>query len=247
MTVNNVSAALSLNKLFNRIYPMSQQEKTLHNQIIALGAVAQAATLIDKLARTGYEDKEPFKTLVHGLLETSPPSTAAVYVDAQHLRMGLETLRYLLQQGDTKPNANQNYSEIMRYCLSILHLERKLGSHPAMLATIGKRLEQVKHQTEHFRPANEAGKIHGGFLHESVLANIASIYTDTLSTLKFRVQVNGNPTYLQQELIVHKIRSLLLCGIRAAVLWKQVGGGRLSILLKRKQYAQITSEMLRLH
>lgn len=226
---------------------MSKQEKTLYNQVIALGALAQAATLMDKLARTGYEDKEAFKTLVYGLLETSPASTPAVYVDPHHLRMGLETLRYLLRQGDTKPSNNQNYSEIMRYCLSMLHLERKLGSNQKMLAAIAKRLEQVKQQIEHFRPADESGKIHGGFVHENVLANIASIYTETLSTLRFRVQVNGNPTYLQQELIVHKIRTLLLCGIRAAVLWKQAGGSRLNILLKRKEYAQITSEILRLH
>lgn len=226
---------------------MNSNEKTIHNQIIALAAVAQAATLIDKLARTGYDDSESFKTLIHGLLETQPSSTAAVFIDSQHLRLGLETLRYLLQQGDTKANSNHNYSEIMRYCLSMLHLERKLGSRQDMLETIGKRIQQVKSQTEHFRPGEETGKLHSGMLHENVLANIASIYTDTLSTLRFRVQVNGNPTYLQQELMVHKIRSLLLCGIRAAVLWRQVGGGRLTLLLKRKQYAQITSELLRLH
>lgn len=226
---------------------MNPAEKNLHHQVIALSAIAQAATLIDKLARTGYDDKENFQTLVYGLLETSPASTAAVYIDVGHLKTGLETLRYLLQQSSAKANAQQNYAEIMRYCLSILHLERKLGSHPDMLATIGKRLEQVKQQTTHFRPGDEPGKLHGGLLHENVLANIASIYTDTLSTLRFRVQVNGNPTYLQQELIVHKIRTLLLCGIRAAVLWKQVGGSRFSILLKRKQFTQITSEMLRLH
>lgn len=226
---------------------MNQQEKTLHHQVIALAAVAQAATLIDKLARTGYDDKENFRTLVYGLLETNPPSTPAVYVDVQHLRLGLETLNYLLRQGDSKPNSNQNYSEIMRYCLSILHLERKLSTQSGMLATIGKRLEQVKQQVAHFRPADEPGQLHSGLCHENVLANIASIYTDTLSTLRFRVQVNGNPTYLQQELMIHKIRTLLLCGIRAAVLWKQVGGNRFAILMKRKQYAQITSEMLRLH
>jgi len=226
---------------------MNSMEKNLHHQVIALAAIAQAATLIDKLARTGHDDKESFQTLVYGLLEMNPSSTSAIYVDNHHLRLGLETFHHLLRQGDTKANSNQNYAEIMRYSLSMLHLERKLGSHREMLATIGKRLGQAKEQASHFRPGEESGKLHGGLLHENVLANIASIYTDTLSTLRFRVQVNGNPTYLQQELIVHKIRSLLLCGIRAAVLWKQVGGSRFSILWKRKQYAQITAEMLRLH
>ena len=226
---------------------MNKQEHTIENQVIALAAVAQAATLIDRLARTGQDDSEAFKTLVHGLLEMNPRSTAEIYIDPAHLRTGYQTLCYLLQSGGGTPETRQNNAEIMRYCLSMLHLERKLVTRKDMLDTVGHRLEQVKAQIEHFRPSDESGKIHGGYLHKSVLANIASVYTDTLSTLRFRVQVNGNPTHLQQEQVVHRIRTLLLCGIRAAVLWRQIGGTRLGLLLKRKDYARIATGHARLH
>lgn len=213
--------------------------------MIALAGVAQAAALVDKLARTGADDSEAFNTLVHGLLETNPASTESVFIDRQHLRLGLNTLRQILQQGNTPQTDNNeyyNYSEILRYTLSMVHLERKLTGDKTMLATVGKRLEQVKRQIELFRTNDDSP-----YRNEKVIANIASIYAETVSTFRFRIQVNGNPGHLQQELIVHKIRCLLLCGIRSAVLWRQMGGGRFTILFNRKKHAEMAAELLRLH
>ena len=225
---------------------MSGDEKNIRNQVIALAGVAQAAALVDKLARTGYDDSEAFNTLVHALLQTDPLSTESVFMDRHHLRLGLNTLRQILQQGNAPQddvNEHYNYSEILRYTLSMVHLERKLSGNKQMLATVGKHLEQVKRQVEHFQVNDGASP----YRNENVIANIASIYVETVSTFRFRIQVNGNPNYLQQELIVHKIRCLLLCGIRSAVLWRQMGGGRFTILFHRKKHAEMAAELLRLH
>ena len=227
---------------------MANSEKNLKNQVIALAGVAQAAALVDMLARSGQDEAESFNTLMHALLETNPKSAESVFMDRNHLRLGFNTLRHILQQTDSyreegaqQSSSTYNYTEVLRYALSMIHLERKLSADKDMLNTIGKRLEQVKRQLEHF------GSEAPGYRNESVLANTASIYSDTLSTFRFRIQVNGNPHHLQQELIVHKIRCLLLCGIRSAVLWQQMGGNRFKILLKRKQHAEMAIELLRLH
>jgi len=225
---------------------MADSEKNLRNQVIALAGVAQAAALVDKLARTGSDDSEAFNTLVHGLLETNPASTESVFIDRHHLRLGLNALRQILQQGNTPQTDNSeyyNYSEVLRYTLSMVHLERKLTGNKEMLATVGKRLEQVKRQVELFHTNDGVSP----YRNENVISNIASIYAETVSTFRFRIQVNGNPSHLQQELIVHKIRCLLLCGIRSAVLWKQMGGGRFTILFNRKKHADMAAELLRLH
>ena len=227
---------------------MADNEKNLKNQVIALAGIAQAAMLVDQLARTGHDDVEAFNTLVHGLLETNPASTESVFIDRNHLRSGLKTLRHILHQGGSHPedaqaDNNSNYGEILRYTLSMVHLERKLSGNTEMLATIGKRLEQVKRQIEHLSMSTDSAT----YRNPGVLANIASIYADTISTFRFRIQVNGNPSHLQQELIVHKIRCLLLCGIRSAVLWKQMGGGRFTILFNRKKHTEMATELLRLH
>lgn len=223
---------------------MKDSEKNLKNQVIALAGLAQAAALVDMLARTGEADTEVFNTLMHAVMETNPSSTESVFIDRQHLRLGFDMVRRILLQSTSAreaPLGDYAYSEILRYALSMIHLERKLSGNKAMLDTIGKRLEHVKRQITHLNAADSSYK------NDSVLANTASIYTDTISTFRFRIQVNGNPQHLQQELIVHKIRCLLLCGIRAAVLWKQVGGNRFMVLLKRKQHADMATELLRLH
>lgn len=227
---------------------MANNEKNLKNQVIALAGVAQAAALVDQLARSGQDEAEPFNTLMHALLETDPKSAESVFIDRNHLRLGLNTLRHILQQADghrdetaQQNSQSYNYAEILRYALSMVHLERKLSANKDMLNAIGKGLVQLKRQLEHF------GNGAAAYRNESVLANTASIYSDTLSTFRFRIQVNGNPHHLQQELIVHKIRCLLLCGIRSAVLWQQMGGSRFKILLKRKQHAEMATELLRLH
>ena len=45
--------------------------------------------------------------------------------------------------------------------------------------------------------------------------------------------VNGDPVHLNNSENANRIRALLLAGIRAATLWRQSGGGRLTLLLRR--------------
>ena len=89
---------------------------------------------------------------------------------------------------------------------------------------LGERISQVKRQLHHF-----------DLLDEQVLANLASIYSEHISPIGPRIQVAGTPIYLQQPLVQHKVRALLLAGIRATVLWRQVGGRRRHILFARKK------------
>ncbi|MEN8711447.1 MAG: DUF489 family protein, partial [Arenicellales bacterium] len=44
--------------------------------------------------------------------------------------------------------------------------------------------------------------------------------------------------------IVNRIRCLLLAGARAAVLWEQLGGGRIQFLFRRKQFAATAEQIL---
>ncbi|XMR37004.1 DUF489 family protein [Escherichia coli] len=50
--------------------------------------------------------------------------------------------------------------------------------------------------------------------------------TDAVRPIGPRIQVAGTPLFLQQPLVQHKVRALLLAGIRACVLWRQLGGSR---------------------
>ena len=125
--------------------------------------------------------------------------------------MGLDQL--IKQLSSDKAQKNQ---EILRHTLQLLQLERKLAKVPNTLETIGNALEDMPRHIEYFDGINSP----------QVLARIAEIYHQTISQMTPRIQVQGNPTFLQQPDNVNRVRALLLGGIRAAVLWRQKGGKR---------------------
>ena len=89
-----------------------------------------------------------------------------------------------------------------------------------------------------------AERIDGGNLAERVQARLAEIYVDTLSQLRPRVIVHGNPQHLSNAQVVAQIRALLLAAVRAAVLWRQVGGSQLRLIVRRRQYAMLARGLL---
>lgn len=196
---------------------------------IALAGVFQASQLVDQVAKTGYVPPDAFGCSIASVLNMNPSSTLDVYGGkVENLRTGLEVMRELL-----RPNSQQ-YREVLRYGLGVLHLQKKLAGRRDMLNVIGSRLEQVQQQAEHFSPT-----------HDNVIANLGTLYSETLSTFRFRIQVNGDYNYLQQQRIANQIRAMLLAAIRAAMLWRQVGGNRWQLLLNRKDIAQQVDELLR--
>ncbi|MCR6652334.1 MAG: high frequency lysogenization protein HflD [Cellvibrionaceae bacterium] len=196
--------------------------------VIALAGITQAVDLMDKLAKTGYLNSADFETCVRSLFEQNPASTEAVFGDASRLLRGYEVLLDLLQR-----NKGPQQTALLGYCFGALHLQKRLAGNKNMLNQVGERLGKSRHQVEHF-----------GLTHENVIAGLASIYTDTISTFPFRIQVVGEAQYLQQNRVANQVRVLLLCAIRAAILWRQLGGSRLHFLLYRSQLIKAAEGLL---
>ena len=85
---------------------------------------------------------------------------------------------------------------------------------------------------------------HFDVVHPNVTARLADIYMKHISTLGPRIMVSGEHNYLEATDNANRVRALLLAGIRAAVLWEQLGGGRLQFLMRRKLFATTAQEML---
>ena len=204
-------------------------EKTWHNQVIALAGTLQALQLVDQLARTGYLPSEPFATAVKSLFDQNPESVESVFGGLDNLRDGLELTEQLLNNHRSSSNAN-----ILRYLLGVLHLQKKLQRRKDVLFIIGNRLQKANSQVEHF-----------SYTHDNVIANIADLYSDTISKFQFRIQVVGEFNYLQQQRVANQIRTLLLCAIRAATLWSQAGGNRWHLLFYRKKLLGTVNEVRR--
>lgn len=202
--------------------------KDLEEVTLALAGIVQATMLVEQIAKTGYVQPEAYKCTIESLLDLNPTSTLAVYGgNAQNLRLGLEALRDMLQG----PHKHQ---DAMRYCIGALHLQKKLASNKPMLKSLGSRLEQASQQAEHFSST-----------HDNVISNLGDLYSATISTFRFRIQVMGDQNYLSQPRIAHQIRALLLAAIRSTTLWRQLGGNRWQLLLQRKAIAKCVDERLR--
>jgi high frequency lysogenization protein len=202
----------------------------LHDQIIALSGVFEAASLVDRLARTGQIPEAPLGCMLGSLLVRDPKTTLDVYGgDTANLREGFRALVSALERD---PNSLQR--EPLRYALSLIGLERQLNKRPDMLDIMGTRLDQVQQQVQHF-----------GLIHENVIASCAGLYQDTLSTFRQRIQVHGDMRHLQINANAARIRALLLAGIRSARLWRQLGGNRWQMLFSRKKMLNELRPLLR--
>lgn len=202
----------------------------LHDQIIALSGVFEAAALVDRLARTGQIPEAPLGCMLGSLLVRDPKTTLDVYGgDTANLREGFRALVSALERD---PNSLQR--EPLRYALSLIGLERQLNKRDDMLDIMGTRLDQIQQQVQHF-----------GLIHENVIASCAGLYQDTLSTFRQRIQVHGDMRHLQINANAARIRALLLTGIRSARLWRQLGGNRWQMLFNRKKMLNELRPLLR--
>lgn len=202
----------------------------IQEQLIALGAVFQAAVLVDRIAKTGQSTEAAMGCMLGSLLIRDPKATLEVFGgDDLNLRDGYRALVSALERD---PASLQR--EPLRYALSMLNLERQLGKRDDLLDVIGRRLPQIQSQVEHF-----------GITHENVIAASGALYQDTLSTLRQRIQVQGDMRNLQQPNNAAKIRALLLAGIRSARLWRQLGGHRWQLVFSRRKLLKELYPMMR--
>ena len=81
------------------------------------------------------------------------------------------------------------------------------------------------------RSTRDTAFLQTGLLHQKV----ARIYENTLSTLPYRIHINGTQRHLERESIRTQVRALLLTAIRALVLWRQLGGNALQLEATRAQ------------
>ncbi len=214
-------------------------------QIVALAAVAQSAALVAKLAVHGNASQTELLASVNPLLVLNPRSEADVYPNLGHLNLGLRTLHDMFSQTRAPENA-----DLVRYTLSMLLLSNKLESNSSMQDKIRSTMQTIQPLQlipENATPWRMDGseKTEGQLRQEQTFEQIATLYQDTISTLSHRIQVQGKMDYLQNEYVSNRVRSLLLAGIRSAVLWRQLGGRRWRLLVYRKRVKETASDIRR--
>jgi len=203
--------------------------KNYYDITLAMAGICQSAHLVQQLAHQGHCDGEVMQVSLKSLLDLNPSSTLAVYGgDEANLRFGLETLLAILNTSSRQGVG----AELTRYTLSLMVLERKLHGNKQAMDELARRISQLDRQLAHYDLESD-----------TLLSAMAAIYVDVISPLGPRIQVTGSPAVLQNAQLQSKVRATLLAGIRSAVLWHQVGGGRLQLMFSRNR---LTSEAKRI-
>lgn len=196
----------------------------------ALAGVCQSAGLVQQFAHKGFVDNSLLRASLQSLLNTQPSSTLDVFGNQPlNLRLGLETAMAQLGSRQGKIDA-----EIGRYWIGILALSLKLNKNPQAKAELAQRLQQLERRL----PLYE-----NDILHEQMIANIAAIYSDIISPLGGRIQVFGLQDLLSRTDIQNRVRATLLAGVRAGILWQQVGGSRWQFFFSRQKLLNATKSL----
>jgi high frequency lysogenization protein len=201
--------------------------KSLTNQTIALAGLLQATRLVQIIAKSGTLDSEAAEPSIASVLRINAEDVESVYGGLDKLQSGLKLVENQLGAPEKID------PELARYAASLILLESKLRGRPDLQAQIRTGVEKASAQAAHF-----------GTVHENVLANLADLYQATISQLRPRVMVMGEPAHLTNPGNANRIRSLLLSGIRSAVLWRQCGGSRWRFLFGRGAIQEKARQLL---
>lgn len=199
-----------------------------HERVAAFAAIGQCAAMVRELAHNGQiRDTSCADMLIDSLFVTDPAQPLDIYAEPTQLR---HALRDLTRQLD---GSGEKDIERTRYVVGMLQLERKLAANQQALNKLGQGLDQIKRQQDDFN-----------FERHAIIANLGELYSDVISKLGPRIQVQGNPQYLKQPAVQQQIRALLLAGIRSAVLWRQIGGKRRQIILNRSRFVGAARQLI---
>lgn len=200
----------------------------IENQTLALAGIFQSAALIDQLATEGELNQAAFDCSFDSLFTFDAPTAIDVFGNLSGLSRGLKELtRYL---GNENQTAGKN---IAYYVLSMLKHSSRLKHNKILAAEIQSKLQKIETQSRDFELSRH-----------SIVSQIDGVYQGTISTINPRIMVQGEQVHLRNSGNAGKIRTLLLAGIRAAVLWHQLGGSKWKLIFSRKKYVHTANQLL---
>jgi high frequency lysogenization protein len=191
----------------------------VYDRVLAIAGMLQALAQVRRVADTGEANDHVLEACIQSLFRFDAPTTAAVYGGIEHVRPGLVLLRDYL-------GGRLDDEVVPKLAMSVLQLERRFVRDDELVARVRRGLEAQLGAVER-----------DGATHPEVLLALGNLYAQTLSLVRPRVLVQGNPHYLGQPGVVAEVRALLLAGVRSAVLWRQRGGTLWDFAFQRRSMA----------
>ncbi|TWI03808.1 high frequency lysogenization protein [Luteimonas cucumeris] len=196
----------------------------MQDRVLALAGLAQALQQVRRIAETGQSDAAVVATAIDSVFRIDAESPLAIYGNGAALRPGLRLVREYLGSRIDDPL-------LPKLALAVMQIERRFVGDAQSVAQVQRGIASLAPAAERL-----------GSTHPDILAGLGSLYAETISQLRPRVMVQGNPHYLGQPNVVAEIRSILLAALRSAVLWRQLGGSYWDLLLRRRELLEAAGE-----
>ncbi len=198
------------------------------DQTLALAGIFQSAILVEQLAYRGEINQAAFDCCIDSLFTFEADSTLDIFGNEAGLNRGFQALtEYLGGRG------NSSGKNLAYYIMSMMKLSTSLLKNRTLSNSLQSQLQTIQQQSIDFSMSRI-----------SLVSKIDGLYQKTISNLHPRIIVKGEQTYLTNPDNAAKIRALLFAGIRAAVLWQQLGGSKWKLLLSRKKYVDSAKRLL---
>jgi high frequency lysogenization protein len=201
---------------------------SLDDRVLALAGIAQALQQVRRIAETGHSEAAIVRTAMDSVMRVDADTPASVYGNAENLRPGLRLLNDYF-------NSQAKDEMLPRLALSVLQLERRFIRDRTTIGKVSTGIAAAVAQSKQL----------GDSSHPDVVSAMGTLYADTISQLRPRVMVQGNPHYLGQAGVVSEIRALLLSAVRSAVLWRQLGGSYWDFLIAKRSMGEAVQRALR--
>lgn len=196
------------------------------DRVLALAGLAQALHQVRRIAETGQSEASAVQAALDSVFRMDAATPLAVYGRVSDITPGLRVLRGYLAK-ETQDDG------VSRLAMSVLQLERRFVREDDTVHAVTRGLGEIAPRAEQH-----------GSTHPDVLSSLGGLYADTISHLRPRVMVQGNPHYLGQPGVVAEIRAILLAAVRSAVLWRQMGGTMWDFVFGRRQMLDAVDDWL---
>ena len=150
----------------------------VYNRTLALAGIFQAVRLVQQTAHGEPRDSAATAASIGSIFNMNPENVIDVYGDIAGIATGLEVL--VAQLGNDKKSRDM---ELTRYAVTLIHLETRLKRQPQLLQLISSGMEACRQEIQP-----------GEALRAPLIAGLADIYKQTISTLQPRLLVKGEPT-----------------------------------------------------
>ncbi|WP_376695348.1 high frequency lysogenization protein HflD [Wenzhouxiangella sp. EGI_FJ10305] len=201
----------------------------MRDATIAFAGMLQASELVRQIATSGTCSGQAAQASVASIFNRNPEATEDAYGGLGGVRMGLRVMTELFSA-----RSNHESLQSLNYALGLAKLGKQVRRDNKRLDAIGEELALVE---KAWHDADE-------MLDDSVTSQLADIYQRHISTLGFRLSINGQPEYLKQPEKVAFVRTLLFAGLRSAILWHQVGGRQWRLVFQRGKMLEQARSLL---